>query len=227
MTPSQLEAEIYRHWDFSDPAASRLVFQRRAETAPDEVTAAIWRTQEARTLGLLDQFDDAEALLARVESTMSAPSEGANQQHLQARIAIERGRILNSGGNPALALRHFDDAFEHAQRAGTEGLAVDALHMRAIAEGRLGGPENSRPWNERALAMAEASTDPDARRWRGSLLNNLAWDHLDAGDPTGALALFEAALVERRRTGNAELIRHAEDAVAEARALLGPASTAG
>jgi tetratricopeptide (TPR) repeat protein len=227
MTPSQLEAEIYRHWDFSDPAASQLAFRRRAETAPDEVTAAIWRTQEARSLGLLEEFDDAEGLLVLVQSTLRAPSERADQEHLQARISIERGRILNSRGHPALALEHFDEAFEHAQRAGTEGLAVDALHMRAIAEGALGGPEKSRPWNERALAMAEASTDPDARRWRGSLLNNLGWDHLDAGDAGGALALFEAALAERRRTGNAEQIKHAEEAMAEARALLGHAPAAG
>ncbi|MGH8959357.1 MAG: tetratricopeptide repeat protein [Acidimicrobiia bacterium] len=227
MTLSQLEAEIYRQWDFSDPAASRLVFQRRAETSSDRLTAGIWRTQEARALGLLDEFDAAERLLARVEEKLSALPEGAERDHLLARLSIERGRVLNSNRNPASAREHFEAAFEHAQRAGTEGLAVDALHMRAIVEGSLGGPEMSRPWSERALAMAEASGDPDARRWRGSLLNNLGWDHLDAGEAIAALALFEEALIERSRTGDAELIRVAEAAVAQARDLLGPEPTPG
>jgi tetratricopeptide (TPR) repeat protein len=227
MTPSQIEAQIYRHWDFSDPAASRLIFQHQAENATDRVAAAVWRTQEARALGLLGQFEAAEHLLAGVEATLGNLAEGAERDHLLARISIERGRVLNSSGAPAVARQHFDAAFDHAQSAGAKGLAVDALHMRAIVEGALGGPERSRPWNEQALAMAEGSDDPDARRWRGSILNNLGWDHLDAGDAVAALALFEEALAERKRAGTAEQVEIAEAAVAQARDLLGPRPGAG
>jgi hypothetical protein len=37
-------------------------------------------------------------------------------------------------------------------------------------------------WNQRALELAQASPDPDARRWRASLFNNLGWTYHDRGE---------------------------------------------
>ena len=227
MTPSQLEATIYQAWDFAAPGASWETFQLRAESAESEATRQIWRTQVGRTHGLENDFAHAREVLAEVEAKLAQISPGLERHHLAARHAIEWGRVLNSEGHPASARPFFERALQEATAAGAEGLAIDALHMIAIVEGRLGGPGQSREWNEKALVRARQSEDPDARRWQASLLNNLGWDHLDSGDAIGALALFEEALVERRQGGNAELIRIAEAAVAEARNLLGGEPTTG
>ncbi len=227
MTPSQLEADIYQAWDFSDPDASKAVFLERAEAARSVSTRQIWLTQAARADGLRSAFSLARSLLVDLEATLEQIPQGPDRHHLAARLAIEWGRVLNSEGDPASARPFFARAREEATAAGAEGLAIDALHMIAIVEGRLGGPSQSREWNEKALIQARQSEDPDARRWQASLLNNLGWDHLDAGDAIGALALFEEALVERRQSGDAKLIQIAEEAVAEARNLLGQEPTSG
>ncbi|HJR86818.1 MAG TPA: tetratricopeptide repeat protein [Acidimicrobiia bacterium] len=227
MTPSQLEATIYQAWDFAAPAASREIFKLRAESAESEATHQIWQTQVGRTHGLENDFAHARKVLNEVEARLAQISPGLERHHLAARHAIEWGRVLNSEGDPTSARPFFERALREATVAGAEGLAIDALHMIAIVEGGLGGPSQSREWNEKALIRARQSEDPDARRWQASLLNNLGWDHLDSGDAIGALALFEEALVERRQSGNAELIQIAEEAVAEARTLLGQEPTSG
>ena len=71
-------------------------------------------------------------------------------------------------------------------------------------------------WHERALALAAASADPRARRWRGSLYHNLGWTYLDAGRPGDALAAFEAALACREEAGRLPEVRLARWAVARA-----------
>ena len=59
----------------------------------------------------------------------------------------------------------------------------------------IGAPaEQSLAWNERALALAEASHDEWARRWVGSLYNNIGWTAHDMGRPVDALSWFERAL---------------------------------
>ena len=59
-------------------------------------------------------------------------------------------------------------------------------------------PPGEPTWHERALELADTSPDPDARRWRGSLWNNIGWARFEAGDFDGALAAFETALAARR-----------------------------
>jgi tetratricopeptide (TPR) repeat protein len=106
------------------------------------------------------------------------------------RSRLERGRVRNSAGFPADSVPHFTEALEQAERAGLDDLAVDAAHMLGIVE----PGDAAIAWNERALAMAEASADPAAQRWKGSLLNNLGWTYHDRGDHAAARALFERCL---------------------------------
>ena len=54
-------------------------------------------------------------------------------------------------------------------------------------------PPGEMTWHQRALDLADASPSPDARRWRGSLWNNIGWARFDAGDLDGALEAFETA----------------------------------
>jgi tetratricopeptide (TPR) repeat protein len=55
--------------------------------------------------------------------------------------------------------------------------------------------------------VARQSTDPRARDWDASLLNNIGMTHADAGDHQAALAAFEEALAARERIGDPGTIR--------------------
>lgn len=215
MTPADLEAQIRSEWDFADPAASMARFEARAKAADDADEQAVWRTQVARALGLAGSYDEASAALDAVDG----PDRGS---HVQARVAIERGRILNSGGDPAASLPFFDQAYRLAGGAGSDALAVDALHMSAIALGTTGDPLGAIRANEVALELAETSDDATARSWRASLLNNLGWIQHDRGDYAEALGSFERALDLRRTDGSsAERVLIAEWAIARTQRSLG------
>lgn len=181
-------------WDFEDPAGSERRFtELRAEVL----------TQAARAAGLQRKFDEADRLLDEAERIATSP-------RTRTRVLLERGRVRNTSGDPAAAKLIFQAA---ADLADDEALRIDALHMLGIVDGAS--------WTERALALAEASADPKARRWRASLLNNLGWSKHDAGDHTGALALFERALDLRRSEGTPRQVHIARWAVARCLRSLG------
>jgi tetratricopeptide (TPR) repeat protein len=179
-----LEQLLLDTWDFGDPAAS-------AERFRD--AAVVLRTQEARAVGLSGDFEAAGRVLDELEPV---------GDHARARVAIERGRVLNSTGDPSGAAPCFAEAHRLATEAGAGGLAIDALHMQAIAASATDGPAAARTIDERALAEVEASDDPQVRRWLGSILNNLGWDLHDSGEPDRALAVFRRAVEVRAAAGD-------------------------
>lgn len=183
-------------WDFSRPAVSEERFRAALTSAPSAPgeDAQVLRTQLARSLGLQCRFDEARAELDAVTPTSARVSV-----HLH----LERGRIANSSGDRDTARPHFLAALDEAEAAGLDHLAADAAHMMAIIE----SGEAQIPWAERALAIAEASFDPRARRWVGSVTHNLGWTMHDLGRYGEALALFERALAFRLDQGDPELIR--------------------
>jgi tetratricopeptide (TPR) repeat protein len=130
---------------------------------------------------------------------------------------LERGRVLNSGGDPAAARPHFISALERAEAAGLDFLAADAAHMLAIVE----PPEAQVPWAERALRIAESSDDPRARRWIAPVTHNLGWTMHDLGRYDEALRYFEQALALREKQGDPEPIRVARWTVARCLRSLG------
>lgn len=188
---SDLETEVVASWDFDDPAGSAVAFAGRAAAAESLDTAAVWQTQVARAYGLEGRFDEAHALLDSLDTEVLG-------EHAQARIAIERGRLLNSAGTPAEAGQSFGTAYFLASRGGMYGLAVDALHMTAIVVGQIKGPEAAAATDLAALELARASGDPNAERWVPALLNNLGWSQHALGDFEAALDYFEQALAARR-----------------------------
>jgi tetratricopeptide (TPR) repeat protein len=197
-----VESSLLDAWDFGDPELSRLRFMALIDSVPPGgPTALVYRTQVARTHSLRREFDQANEVLDAAALRCDDLPDGCGLDHVRARLAIERGRTLNSAGSPADAMPYFAEAYERATAAGAPGLAVDALHMSAIAGGAVEGPAASIAWNERAIAEAEASSDPSARRWLGSLLNNLGWDRHEAGEHEEALEFFERALAAREEQG--------------------------
>jgi tetratricopeptide (TPR) repeat protein len=183
-------------WNFSDPAASEQAFRDMLAEYPDAPEQ--WRltvqTQLARALGLQSQFDDAHAVLDDIESRLGTDPK-ANIRYL-----LERGRVFNSSGEPGRALQPFEDAFQRAREAGNDALAVDAAHMIAI----VAGGEDALEWNELALSIAEHSDQPKARRWLGSLYNNIGWTYYDLDKTEEALEIFKRGVAWQREHGTEE-----------------------
>lgn len=206
-------AQFHDLWNYDDPAATEALFRDRLPSVEDEGLDAelqLW-TQIARSQGLQGRFDDARTTLKTVRERLTpAPSTA------HVRWFLERGRVNNSGGDPAGARPDFEAAWRMAQVLELDGLAVDAAHMIAIV-----APEEGLTWNERAIALATSSEDPDARRWLGSLHNNIGWTHHDAGSFERALEHFEAALIARREAGQAPRVFVARWCVARAKRSLG------
>jgi tetratricopeptide (TPR) repeat protein len=158
-------------------------------------------TQVARALGLASDY---QAALALLDSLPTSDPE------LAVRVLLERGRVLNSRGAPDDARPLFEDAFATAADAGFEHLAIDALHMLAI----VAPASEQEALNHRALDLAASASDPRARDWRASLLNNLGWSIFDRGEYEAALALFEDALAARIEQDKAAEIQIARWCVA-------------
>jgi len=188
-------------WDFDDAAGSERRFREQAAAADGE-QRGIWLTQVARALGLQGRYDDAHAVLDDL-----APG---GSPELAVRVLLEQGRLYRSSGDPDRARPLFEEAATTAGRSDLDELHVDALHMVAL----VSDPTEQVAVTERALAVAAGSTDPRARDWDASLLNNLGMTHADAGDFARALVLFEEALAARERIGDPGGVRVARWMVA-------------
>lgn len=183
-------------WDFADLAGTSAAFAQAAAESPVGPVRGEYLTQQARALGLQGKSAEAGALLD------VAAGQPDGTQMLTARVELERGRLLNSDGDPAGSIPHFEAARDAAEKAGDDYLIVDALHMLAIAD-----PERSAAWTSQGLAVLATGTDARARRWAGPLRNNLGWALLERGDPDGALRQFEAALEAFEHLGSAQQVR--------------------
>lgn len=212
---SAVERDFDVLWNYDDPAGTEQRFRAQlpgARASGGDTYLAELLTQIARTQALQRRFDDAHSTLDAVESLLV----GADAQ-AEVRYQLERGRVLNSSGHPGEARWHFLEAWELARRGGLDPYAVDAAHMVAIVV----PPESALDWNLRALELADRSEDPGARRWRGSLHNNVGWTHHDLGRYEEALAAFERGLEAQRERGDGRNERIAAWTVARALRSLG------
>ncbi|MDH4115587.1 MAG: hypothetical protein OEU89_08945 [Burkholderiaceae bacterium] len=203
--------DIDAFWEYSDPAASEARFRAALPQAtPDERLELL--TQIARTYSLRRQFDAAHRTLDDVERQLDGAAAAP-----RARYLLERGRTFNSAGDRPSAIALFEQAWQTADSAGLEGLAVDAAHMLAIVE----SPQAAEAWSLRGLERARGSNDAKARAMVPALLNNHAWNLHDAGRHEAALQFFREAEVAWRATGQQPQGRIATWSVARALRSLG------
>lgn len=214
MTGQEPLPDFDRMWNYEDPAGTEARFREilpGARESGDVQYLASLLTQIARAQGLQGRIPEANGTLDEAQEILpKGPSVAI------ARLMLERGRLLNSGGDPAMALPLFRDAWEVARDCGAEAHAVDALHMLAIAA----PPEEQAAWAERAIAAAEASSDRAVRGWLGPLCNNLGWTYHDRGDYARALACWERGVAVRLDLGESD-VRIARWCVARAQRSLG------
>ncbi|HEX5138438.1 MAG TPA: tetratricopeptide repeat protein [Planctomycetota bacterium] len=177
--------EFDKLWNYSDPATTERKFREVLPEARDPDTRLQLLTQIARTLSLRRMCDEAHAVLDGVERELTPDLPAVRVRYL-----LERGRTLNTSKQPERARPLFLEAWELGRAAGLDFHAIDAAHMMAIVD----PPERKLAWNEKAMAAAEASTDPRARGWLGTLYNNIGWDYHAEGRYEDALEVHGKAL---------------------------------
>lgn len=176
--------EFDKLWNYGDAAGTEKKFRDLLPATHDKDTRLQLLTQIARTLGLQRKFDEAHALLDGVEKEMTG-----DLATVRVRYLLERGRAFNSSKQPERARPLFLEAWERGCAAKLDDYAVDAAHMMAIVE----PPEKRLAWNEKGMAVAEASSEPRARGWLWALYNNIGWDYHAQKRYEESLALHEKA----------------------------------
>lgn len=199
-------------WDYNQPAATEARFRELLpQLANDPARYAELLTQIARAQGLQRQFDEAHATLDGVEAQLADLPV-----RVRIRYLLERGRVYRSSGKVDVARPFFLEAWEVAQPAGEDNYAIDAAHMLAIIE----PPAEQRRWHQLAIDLTEQTADPEAKKWAGSLNNNLGWSYFEEGEYTAALACFTKALAAREAQGKAGPIHIARWSVAKTLRML-------
>ena len=175
-------------WDFDDLPASkaRLEAALAAATAPQD--QAIWLTQLARMAGLEGDFTQGELLLNQAEAIGPTAATAA-------RITLERARMAREEGRSAMAATGFHQAAGQARAAGATDVALDALHMQAIAA----PPAVARAIVDQAERLTREA--PSQRHWLGPFYNNLGWALFEAGEIADALEMFNRDKALRRSLG--------------------------
>jgi tetratricopeptide (TPR) repeat protein len=190
-----------RLWDFDNPGLSEARF--RAATADpgfDADERAELATQLGRSIGLQGRFEEADELLDSIDG---------DEPTVAVRVLLERGRVLNSSGHAAMAVPLFEQAAELADHLDEEFLAVDALHMLAVADAA-----HTETWTRSALEYASTAHDATTRRWMAALHNKLGRTLHDAGRCAEAMVEFQLAEQWAERAGTPrqqELAREAID----------------
>lgn len=214
-TPSSPLPEIEQLWNYNRPAETEQRFRNLlpdAEAKGNEPYHLELLTQIARCEGLQRRFADAHETLDTV-----APLLAEAPPRPRLRYLLERGRVFNSAGSPAEARPLFVKAWEEGSVAGEDDLAVDAAHMVAIVE----QGEEALAWNEKAYQLAQQSSNPTARRWIGSLTNNIGWTWHTMGDYDQALNYFRRNVEWHKEMGSGEGLMIAQWCVARTLRSLG------
>jgi len=194
-------------WDFNKPEISEERFRSALSTASADETF-ILQTQIARTYGIRRNFTEAQQILADIEPQIQNASDEAKVYYY-----LELGRTYSSATHPPesqtaevreLARSAFMRAAVLAQNGKLDNLAIDALHMMTFVDT---APEEQVEWNRKAMALMQSSSQPDVRKWEGSLHNNTGYALHLLERYEDALAEFKLALAAYEQSGNPQNIR--------------------
>ena len=200
---ARAEVNVGALWDFSNPGASEQRFREALATAKGD-DALVLQTQIARTFGLRRDLAGAKELLRSLEPQLAGAGAGAGAgAEARARHALEWGRVHISAvtrpeertpENLAAARAAYLRALAIAKGGGLDELAIDAVHMMALVDT---APADQLKWNQQALEMVLASTQPGGKAWEASIRNNLGQSLHALGRYPESLAQFERALALR------------------------------
>lgn len=205
-----MATDIQQLWDHSRPDLSEERFRAALATA-EPTEALILKTQIARTYGIRKDFESARQILAEVERDM-----GQATGEPQVRYWLELGRTYSSATHTpesqtddarAQARDAFGRAFSLAKTERLDYLAIDALHMMAFVDTE---PTEQLKWDMEALAYMEGSQQAEAKKWEGSLRNNVGYALYLQKRYNEALQEFERSREARERDGSERGVRIAK-----------------
>ncbi len=216
-----MSIDVNALWDHGNPELSESRFRAALKDAePDD--QLILTTQIARTFGKRKEFEVAREILATIE-----PKLGEASDETKVRYWLELGRShcstahapdLRTEDAKALARDAYLRAFEAAKGARLDNLAIDALHMMTTVDE---SPDDQIEWNRKAIDYMDTSDQPEAKKWEGSLLNNLGYALQLAGRYEEALFEFQQSLAVREVAGNIGGTRVAHWMIANTLRLMG------
>lgn len=179
----KMKEEYMRLWDYSNPEKSRKAFLDYKDISSSDEELAL-KTQIARTYSLQAEFSDAHRVLDEIQPQLSEADPV-----VKTRYHLERGRTFNSAGEKEKATFEFEKAYEISSRAELDVLAIDAIHMLAIAAPKL---NKKLEWTQIGIETARNSKVEEAKKWIGVFHNNKGWDLFESEDYSAALVEFES-----------------------------------
>jgi tetratricopeptide (TPR) repeat protein len=180
-----------------DALAAETTDAGRAEVVTQLARVEMWRGRLDTAHSLLDQ----------------ANGLAGNDGVANARILLERGRVVRRSDGDGVALPLLEQAFEAALAAGQHFMAADAAHACALAGDMVAS-------TERGLEVADKYEA--ACYWRGTLLINLGEWQWERGAYEDSLSTFRAALEAcEQEPRNPFLTEHARHGLARALRSLG------
>lgn len=208
-TPA-MAIDINALWDHGKPALSEERFHAALASASGD-DALILKTQIASSWGIRRDFDRARSVLAEVEPALNRAGAQA-----QAYYWLELGRTYCSATHDdasqteqakSQARTAYGNALALARAASRDDLAIDTLHMYAFVDRT---PADELKWVDQALAILQASTQAEARRWEGSLRNNRGYALQQLGRYDEALAEFRLSRDAHQSRGSTRNVRIAD-----------------
>ncbi len=198
-----MEHTLDKLWNYAQPAESEKLFRELLADSADENTRAEILTQIARAQGLQGKFDGAHTTLDEVGRL----SKG---ERVKVRCLLERGRLYNSGKQSDKAKPLFLQAYDLARSIDADFYTIDAAHMMAIVE----TPEQQITWHEVCFNLCNTTTNERAKKWFGSVSNNLGWTYHDLGRFEDAFETFQKALEWQEGNGTPKNIQIAKWSIA-------------
>jgi tetratricopeptide (TPR) repeat protein len=203
-------------WNYNDPKQTEVVFReilKNTDEIAEPIYVAALQTQIARTLGLQQKFTEAHALMDSVQK------KAIDDPTIRVRYLLEKGRLFNSENRLEEAIPLFQVAFQFSITYNLDYYAIDAAHM--IAYTLIDFPEKKISWEEKALQMVLETTDVKAKKWEGSLYNNIGWSYFDLKNYPKAIQYFESSLAFENAKKNEESARIARWSIAKCYRMMG------
>ena len=161
---------------------------------PEEIGSL---TQLARVQNLQEKNEEAKATLDRARTLFALCPQNPARVRTEIRLLLEEGRHLWLARNPAKAQNIFSQAWTMANESNEPFFAIDAAIMLSLCQPK----KFQNDWLQKALNMAETTTDEKAKLWLTQVYVLNGWHFFDFRRFDEALDSFNKALARPRGNG--------------------------
>ncbi len=192
--------DIDGHWNSEDLTVVEASIRQQLPSQPDAVWSALdigTLTQLARVQNLQEKSDEAKATLEKARTLLSGCQDGKSKVHAEIRLILEDGRHLWLARNPAKAQNFFNQAWTMASESNEAFFAIDAAIMLSLCQPR----KSQNEWLQKALSLAESTTDEQGKLWLTQVYVLNGWHSFDFRRFDEALDNFKKALARPRGNG--------------------------